>query len=614
MATNITSTQLDFNAIKTSLKTYFKSKSEFTDYDFEASGLNNILDVLAYNTHFNGLIANFALNESFLDTAQLRASVVSHAEMLGFDIASKTASKVTLKLSVNLAGVSGRPTAITIPSGYTFTGTIDGANFRFQTRQIYSAADDGTGLYVFTDALSQREIIAYEGTSTDKTFYVGESSDRQVYVIPDSNIDTKTAIVKVFNSATSTDHTVYTPLNQAVTVSSASEYYTIRETPNGFYELNFGDGVTFGKAPDAGNKIVVNYLSISGSSANGATTFSANSAIVVNGVSYSPTVVALTKSISGADLQSIDTIKQLAPAAFATQQRLVTALDYESMIKANFPTITAVAAWGSQDNVPVDYGKVYISLEFANTVTPAEQVIIKTNIENTYINNLSVMAIGTKFVDPINIKFNIEAEIQWDPNLTGLKSGNVENRIKDLIQTHFNTTLRGFGKVFRRSILLTEIDAFDPSILSSKINVKLITDLIPTLNKQASYKIFYPVELEFPDDVFYSVESTTFTYGESNVVARIRNKLGTSLLQILDSNNTVIVDNIGSYQPNTGLVELNAFTPRGIVDGTTSIKFTVTPSDQSVVKPLRNYLLKVDTGSLQVGVKIDYQNTNVVLG
>jgi hypothetical protein len=114
--------------------------------------------------------------------------------------------------------------------------------------------------------------------------------------------------------------------------------------------------------------------------------------------------------------------------------------------------------------------------------------------------------------------------------------------------------------------------------------------------------------------VFYSVESTTFTYGESNVVARIRNKLGTSLLQILDSNNTVIVDNIGSYQPNTGLVELNAFTPRGIVDGTTSIKFTVTPSDQSVVKPLRNYLLKVDTGSLQVGVKIDYQNTNVVLG
>ena len=191
MATNITSTQLDFNNIKSSLKTYFKSKSEFTDYDFEASGLNNILDVLAYNTHYNGLIANFALNESFLDTSQLRSSVVSHAELLGFDIASKNSSRVALKVSVNLSNVGDRPTAIVLPIGYSFTTSIDGNSFTFQTQQAYTGVDDGTGLYVFSNSTGKKEIMAYEGISTTKTFIVGETTDRQIYVIPDKNIDTK---------------------------------------------------------------------------------------------------------------------------------------------------------------------------------------------------------------------------------------------------------------------------------------------------------------------------------------------------------------------------------------------------------------------------------------
>jgi hypothetical protein len=613
MATNITSTQLDFDQIKGSLKTYLKAKSEFSDYDFEASGLNNILDVLAYNTHFNGLIANFALNESFLDTAQLRSSVVSHAEMLGLDVSSKTSSQVTLRASINLSNDANRPTAVVLPAGANFSTTIDGNTFQFFTRRQYTAID-ANGLYTFATSTGVQEIIAYEGVTKNKTFFVGETADRQVYVIPDKNIDVKTATVTVFNSVTSTDNTIYTELNKAVTVSAASTLYTIRETPNGFYELNFGDGVTFGKAPEAGNKIVVNYLSTSGASANGGTAFTSNTQLTVNGASKIISVTPLTNSISGADLQSIDAIKQLAPAAFATQQRLVTALDYESMIKANFPTITAVSAWGSQDNVPVDYGKVYISLGFADTVTKDEKITLKAAIENTYANNLGIMAIGTKFVDPVDIKFNLETQIQWDPNLTGLKSGNVENKIKNLIKTHFATKLNGFGKTFRRSALLTEIDAFDPSILSSKMDVKLVIDLIPLLNKEQSYKMYFPVRLEAPGLTFYSIESSSFTYGATNKIARIRNKLGSTILQIVDANSAVIVDTIGQYFTQSGLVSLNAFTPRSILDGSPSIKFTVTPADQSVIKPLRNYLLKTDDRSMQVGITVDFQNTNVVLG
>lgn len=613
MATNITSTQLDFDTIKSSLKTYLKAKSEFSDYDFEASGLNNILDVLAYNTHFNGLIANFALNESFLSTAQLRSSVVSHAEMLGLDVSSKTSAQVTLRASINLSSDPSRPTAVVLPAGANFSTTIDGNTFQFFTRQQYTAVD-ANGVYTFATATGVQEIIAYEGVIKNKTFFVGEAADRQVYVIPDKNIDVKTATVTVFNSVTSTDNTVYTKLNQAVTVSATSTFYTIRESPNGFYELNFGDGVTFGKAPDAGNKIVVNYLSTSGAAGNGGAVFTSNTQLNVNGVAKTISVTPLTKSISGANLQTVDTIKQLAPAAFATQQRLVTALDYESMIKANFPTITAVSAWGSQDNVPVDYGKVYISLGFADTVTEDEKTTLKAAIENTYADNLGIMAISTKFVDPVDIKFNLETQIQWDPNLTGLKSGNVENQILNLIKTHFATKLNGFGKTFRRSALLTEIDAFDPSVLSSKMDVKLVIELIPLLNKQQSYKMFFPVRLEAPDLTLFSVESSSFTYGASNKIARIRNKLGTRILQVVDANSAVIVDTIGEYFTQSGLVSLNAFTPRSILDGSSAIKFTVTPADQSVVKPLRNYLLKTDDKSMQVGITVDFQNTNVVLG
>tara|TARA_Y100000389_G_scaffold21733_2_gene18644 strand:- start:1687 stop:3528 length:1842 start_codon:yes stop_codon:yes gene_type:complete len=613
MATNITSTQLDFENIKTSLKTFLKQKSEFSDYDFEASGLNNILDVLAYNTHYNGLIANFALNESFLDTAQLRPSVISHAEMLGLDIASKTSSRVALRATITTGLVANRPTSILLPAGFTFSTTIDGNSYRFHTRQRYVGIESN-GVYTFQSESGAQEITAYEGNITNKTFLVGSTTDRQVYIIPDKNIDTKTVVVNVYDSVTSESYEVYTALNNAITVDANSTYYTIRETPNGFYELNFGDGVTFGKSPAAGSKIIVNYLSTSGSVANGGSTFTANNSLTVLDKSYSLNVTTITKSLNGADLQSIDTIKQLAPVAFSTQQRLVTALDYESMIKANFTQVRDVAAWGSQDNIPVDYGKVYISLDFDDNVTQEEETFVKTTIVNTFADNLAIMSIGTKFVDPITLDFIIEANIQWDPNLTGLKTGNIENRTKNIITTYFDTTLSGFGKAFRRSALLTEIDSYDKSILGSGLNVKLQISFEPSLNLPDGYKLHFPVRLEQPSLDKYSVESNSFTYGETNTIARIRNKLNSTILQIVDANSKVIVDNLGAYFPQSGLIQLNNFVPRAIIDGSVNIKLTAIPQDQTVVKPLRNYVLNVSDTNLSVGVNIDYQNTNVVLG
>ena len=209
MATNITSTALDFTDIKEKLKTYLAAKSEFADYDFEGSGLSNLLDVLAYNTHFNGIVANMALNEAFLHTAQLRSSLVSHAESLGFNIRSRTSAQAKFTATLNLNGVAGRASSYTLPINSVISGFNEEGTFSFLTQEVYTATDDGAGLYTFKDADGVATVTAFEGSTQTKTFFVGQKTDRQIFVISDENIDTTTAVVKVFPDTTSTE-----PLNK----------------------------------------------------------------------------------------------------------------------------------------------------------------------------------------------------------------------------------------------------------------------------------------------------------------------------------------------------------------------------------------------------------------
>ena len=256
MATTIQSTDLDFDVIKTRLKDYLKKQDEFNDYDFEASGLSNILDVLAYNTHFNGLITNFALNESFLNTAQLRSSIISHAEALGYVPRSYASALAKLTLSITISSTN-RPTLITLPRNTQFTTSIDSVSYTFQTREVYNATPDVNGLYTFKTSDGSSEIPVYEGTEKTKTFFVGETSDAQIYVIPDITMDTTTIRIRVFDTAVSSTFDTYTNINTASRITSISTHYQIKEVPNGYYEIIFGDGTSTGKAPSAGNKIVI---------------------------------------------------------------------------------------------------------------------------------------------------------------------------------------------------------------------------------------------------------------------------------------------------------------------------------------------------------------------
>ena len=243
MSTAIKSSDLDFDQIKSSLKSYFQSQSEFADYDFEGSGLSNILDVLAYNTHVNGLIANMGLNEAFLSSAQLRSSVVTHAENLGYYPRSKTGSSANVSIAV--ASSDTLTSTVTLPKNTKFTATLDEVSYTFQTLEDHIATNDGSGNFQFKTSAGSSTLSIKEGTLKTKTFLVGDTTGEQVYIIPDKTIDTTTMTVKVFDTTTSAESTTYVNINDTARINSNSTVYIIREAPNGFYDVIFSDGNVF---------------------------------------------------------------------------------------------------------------------------------------------------------------------------------------------------------------------------------------------------------------------------------------------------------------------------------------------------------------------------------
>jgi len=606
MATTIRSTQLDFNTIKSRLKDYLKQQTEFADYDFEASGLSNILDVLAYNTHFMGLNANFALNESFINTAQLRSSVTSLAEGLGYVPKSYSSSKADLNLAVQISAET-RPTLITLPRGTSFTSSVGEISYTFQTRENFIGIDDGTGLYQFLNSIDGVAIPVFEGTEKTKTFFVGDVADNQVYVIPDITMDTSTIRVRVFPTASSSSFDTYINIQRALRINDDSKFFQIKEVPNGFYEILFGDGTTSGKAPVAGNKIVIDYLSTQGTVANNASSFSPSSDITVNGVDYTLVTTTEAASAGGAYKESIESIRQNAPIAFTSQRRLVTAEDYKAQIQSNYGGfLDDVTSYSGADSIPAIYGVTYIGLKFKAGVSASRQQNVKDRIKTDLTDNMAIMSINTEYVDPVTTLLEISTTFNLDPDLTGSTSQALQTQVQNTINNFFTTNLKKFNKVFRRSNLLTLIDALDPSILNSKMEIKLKQSFVPTANIPLSYTISFPVSLAEPDDTISSLTTSQFTFNSQT--CSIKNKVGTTKLQIISIEGTIEVDNIGSYNNLTGIVNLVGFKPTSFEGSEISI--SVFPANQNTIRPLRNYILDIDTTSSSRAV-LDFQNTAV---
>ena len=593
MATTIKSTNLDFTSIKNNLKTFLAQQDEFADYNFEASGLSNILDVLAYNTHYNGLIANFALNESFLGTAQLRSSLVSLAEGIGYIPKSRTASRAVVTFSINLSSLAERPTTVSLAPGVVFESSIDDITYTFQTRETVTATDDGSGIYSFKTNAGSTNIEIFEGTQKTKIFIADAISQDALYIIPDKNLDVDTTIVRVYESPTSVAFTTYQNLKQATLINAATALYILKESPNEFFELSFGDGVTFGVTPKAGYKIEVDYLSVKGPDANDGALFTPTSQVNVGGTGYTITSQTVTNSLGGDIKETIQSIRTNAPFQYATQNRMVTADDYSSLVLRNFSTlIKDIKSFGGENALKPEFGAVYMSIVFEDDVPLSTQTTTKNSIQDL-VDQLAVVSFRLRYLDPVTTFIQTNTFFQFNPKLTTLSLNSITDNVNTVVREYFNSNTGKFGQAYRRSNILTLIDEVSPAVLSSRMEVKMQQRIVPRLDAQNDFTLRYPASIAPADDINYIIDSTPFNI--DNTAGKIRNKLNSSKLQIVTLDGlTTIVDNVGSFDAATGILSLVGFKPSSVIGGVNYVKISATPANQSAIAPQREDILQFD--------------------
>ena len=616
MATTIRSTGLDFQAIKNNLKTFLQ-QDEFADYNFEASGLSNILDVLAYNTHYNGLIANFALNESYISTAQLRQSLVGLANSIGYIVDSKQSSYFIADISIT--DVDG-PLLYTLPSGYKFTTTVDDGTYTFQTLQSYTAEKSPSGVYTWEN------VTIYEGTKKTKSFIATSEADEDIYIIPDESLDINSVTVRVYSSASqsSDDFTTYTKLSDISSLDENTTAYVLREAPNGFFELTFGNGSAIGNRPIAGNRVVVEYLSVSGSKANGGRIFTESGDLspLETSETFPISFVSVTaQSLGGSDKEKIESIRKNAPFLYAAQNRMVTAADYTSLITKKFDSvIDKIQCWGGEDNPDPDFGKVYASIvfKFEDQANADELTRLEQNKIRQLVDELGISSFDIVFTEPERIYIEVDCSFQYNPKQTVLTLPGLQGVVKKAISDYFATETGDFGESFRKSNLLTDIDESNSAVLSSRADIKMQyrleisqvstnelgeTATVSRFNTPTDYLISFPQELKETNSEAPVVISGSFIY--NNRTARIQNKLGEYTLQVVYVDDlSVAVDNVGDYNTN-GIVNLVGFEPQNYSTGSNYIRITAKPGNESTITPSRNLILEYDQQTSSVlGIKV----------
>jgi hypothetical protein len=623
MATTIQSSSLDFDAIKNNLKTYLQQQKEFKDYDFDASGLNNLLDVLAYNTHLNGLTANMALNESFLNTAQLRSSVVSHAETLGYIPASKSASQAVINMSFNVGtSQADVPEKLQISSGYKFTANVNDASYTFQTQELIEAINDGNNFFQLQTLDGSTDIPIKEGIAKTKTFFAGEDSEETVYIIPDVSLDRATAIIKVFDSSTSSDFTTYINLETANNITATTPAYILKEAPNGYYELTFGNGSTLGAVPKAGAKITVEYLSVDGENANGARLFEPLATVEVTeppsgiGLEQLPLISTVNRSVGGAQKETLDSIRRNSPFRYASQNRMVTHSDYSSLILRSYGSyINDIIAWGGEDNVVPEYGMAFLSVDFKNDINATLRNTIKDNIK-VLVDQLSIASFGLKFSDPIITFLETNVFFQYNPDYTNLAINTLQENVKTVVANYYSTNIGKFGQAYRRSSMLALVDDVSPAILSSRVDTKMQQVFTPSGGVEQDFTFSFPVPIAVADDINTVVNTSTFLFlpeydpilnpTPTVKTCRLENKLSTNTLQVIESaTGGIIKDNAGSFNAAAGTVTLTGFK----ANSNDAIKLSVSAANASAIVPTREYILKSDNTRLSAkGIRTTASN------
>jgi len=600
--------ELDFTQIKENLIGFLQNQAEFVGYNFRGSSFDVLLDVLAYNTHYNAYYANMVANEMFLDSATLRNSVVAKAKHLGYLPRSAKGSKAVVDLTIT---PSGDPEVITIPRFTQFQGDVDGINYIWCTANAHALNINANLIYTVSNVeLTQGIPISYR--------YTAETADvDQRYLLPNANIDTDTLTVTVQTSKTEAASFAYDLANDITTVNSTSRHYFLDEVDEGLYEVQFGDGI-LGKEVSNGNIITLAGLVTDTTATNGCKNFTT----VADVGGYSNVkIVTIDAAGGGAAAADIQEIKFNAPKSFDAQNRCVTVYDYISLVKRDYPAAQSVVAWGGEDSDPPIYGKVYVAIKprQGNVLSSAA----KARIENSILSKRNVVGVTSVVVDPDYMYLGIDTTAKYDSALTSNSEASLKATITSTIKSFSAISLKDFDKAFRYSNLVRLIDQSEISIASNQTAVTLKRYLYPLIGHTAAYTLKFSNEIYHPSNTFWgSITSSTFTYRDNaNTVwedCRFQDENGyVQVYRKFGLERILVANNIGTVTYSVGRINLTGFLPEAIgtiVTGNTEpMTVSIVPAS-SDIKPVREQILLMEDADINVTMLDDSPSGTYISG
>ena len=603
MANNsISLVNLDFDTLKSTLKTYLKGQPQFADYDFDGSNMSVLLDILTYNTHLNAFYMNMAVSEMFLDSAQLRNSIISKSKELNYVPRSAKSSKASVNISFPQSNLS----IFQIPFGTRFTGKNGNGTFTFTTDQSYILYPSGGK---FTS-----NINLYDGNYTTDVFVVDTTTAKsQRFIMSNDNIDTDSITIIVSQDGGQTN-TLYTKATNLYGLTPTSNVYFVQATEDTKYELVFGDEV-FGNYPFNGSVIYSNYRISSGGISDGATNFTLDDNLgPINGIgSISSAISVISAASSGFTAEDIESIRFNAPRHYQTQDRAVTTNDFKNLVLINYRDVKAVNVYGGETIADkVDYGKVYI-VGVTYSGAPLSDYE-KQDIE-VFLSEKCTMGIIPKMIDPDYLYLLITSSVKYDPNSTVNSPSDIKNAVTNAISKYNLDYLTKFDIEFKLSRLEAAINESDKSISSNETNIILRKDVNPQLNTDTY------IDINFRNEIFAgSFSSTVFLSGGKKYQYTDFNPLNNTIIVTQVSGGRITVKNsskniylkdvsnpgyeiysiAGVIDYQSGIISLNKISINGFVDSS-SIQFYATPSKQDI-KTKNNDLIQIDLKNLAIEV------------
>ena len=607
MAKRLDVTDLDFDGIKNNLKVFLKQQDQLTDYDFEGSTMSTLIDLLAYNTHYNAVYANVLANEMFLDSADLRNSIVSHAKHVGYTPRSATAPVAFLNVTVNNA--TGN--TLTAARGTTFTTTVDGTTYNYVVKDNTTITPTD-GVYTFSN------LPIYEGTLINNTYTVDTTNADQRFLIKNNLADTTTLKVTVQNSSTDSTSSTYTLSSDLADITSSSKVYFLEGAEENQYEVKFGDGV-LGAALSTGNIVTLEYVVTNAEESNGASSFSLSGTI---GGFSNVSITTATNSANGAQPETPESIRFNAPRRYAAQNRAVTPNDYKSRVKTIYANAKSVSVWGGEDNDTPFYGRVYISIKPVAGATLTEAT--KTDIINK-LKEFNVASITPIIQDPETTFVQLNTNVKYDAKATTKTADSIKALVTSAV-TNFNTNnLQEFDSIFRHSKFIETINKVDNSILSNITTVKVHKSFTAVTTGSTSYTVKFNNAFYNPHSGHNASAGGVLVSSGFKISGDATNEYfldedgagNVRLYYLVGTTRTYSNSSQGTIDYTNGTITINSLhiTDVSNVDGATStaVRLTVIPNSVDVI-PVRNQIIEIDETNTTVTVSADDYETTSGIG